>query len=777
MNLKSKIAVSIAFLAFMAPAGLHAQMADFHVVPMPQKVVATQGGAFQLSPKTLICYPSNNKALKREAEFLADYIHETTGLTLGITNMPAQRNCIRLTASLKHSNPEAYMLRANSDIILIDGASSAGVFYGVQTLRKSLPTGACGERGITVPATEVTDAPRFSYRGAHLDVSRHFVGVDSVRRFIDMLALHNINRFHWHLTDDQGWRIEIKKYPKLTTIGSQRDETVIGHNTGRYDGIPYGGFYTQKQIKEIVKYAAERHITIVPEIDMPGHMQAALTAYPELGCTGGPYKVWTMWGVSDNVLCAGNDKTLKFIDDVLDEVVKLFPSQYIHVGGDECPKTVWKTCPKCQARIKANGLEADGKHSAEERLQSYVIRHAEEHLTKLGRSMIGWDEILEGGLAPNASVMSWRGEAGGIEAAKQNHDVVMTPNTYLYFDYYQSADTKNEPEAIGGYLPIERVYSYEPMPKSLTAAQQKHIIGVQANCWTEYMPTYRQIEYMELPRMAALSEVQWSKPENKDYDKFLERLPRLIDIYNVKGYNYARTIYNVHMTLSQDTTRHAIMAELTTFDNAPVHYTLDGSEPTTASPRYTAPIAIDKTCKLRAASFRGNTKTPEVGESFRFNKATACPIRLLEPSNPSYTYAGAQLLVDGLEGETKNYRTGRWIGFAGHDLDAVIDLGKPTAFSTVNFNVCIETGDWIFGPRKIEVLTSDNGTDFTTVYSKDEASVEKGFPGMVLGKCAMFDSVTARYVRLRVASEHAMPEWHGGHGNPGFLFVDEISVK
>ena len=778
MNFKLTIAASLAALAMLWPATSRAQMADFHVVPMPQKVASTQGGAFQITPSTLICYTQGDKALKRHAEMLAQYVKESTGLELRVTGtFPAQRNCIRLTIGYKSQNPEAYNIRTNSDIILLDGATDAGLFYAIQTLRKALPTGQCGTRGITVPATEVTDAPRFSYRGAHLDVSRHFVTTDSIRRFIDMLALHDINRFHWHLTDDQGWRIEIKKYPLLTKIGSHRDQTVIGHNTGRYDGRPHDGFYTQKEIKELVKYAADRHITIVPEIDLPGHMQAALAAYPDLGCTGGPYKVWEMWGVSDNVLCAGNPKTLKFIDDVLTEVVKLFPSTYIHVGGDECPKTVWKTCPKCQALIQREQLQADGKHTAEERLQSYVIKHAENHLGKLGRRMIGWDETLEGGLAPNATVMSWRGEAGGIEAAKQGHDVVMTPNTYLYFDYYQSADVKNEPEAIGGYLPIERVYSYEPMPKSLTPSEQKHIIGVQANCWTEYMPTYRQIEYMELPRMAALSELQWCQPEHKNFDQFLQRLSRLIDLYDVKGYNYARTIYNVKMDLAQDTTQRAVKVTLSTFDNADIRYTLDGSEPTAQSLKYNGPVLVKQTCKLRAAAFRGSHRTPEVQESFTFNKATACPIRLAEPANSAYTYSGAPLLVDGLVGESTNYRTGRWIGFAGNDLDATIDLGSATEVSSVSFNTCVEKGDWIFDARAIEVSVSADGKDFQKVASQELPAMKESDANKIYPHALTFTPTSARYVRLHVTSEHSMPAWHGGHGKTGFLFVDEICVK
>lgn len=538
MFMRTSILLTLAALLWLAPASaLMAQNADFHVVPLPKQVKATQAGHFELDDKTLVYCPQGNKELKRLAGFLADFVEESTGIKLTVTNAPVQRKCIRLSVSLKDKNPEAYRIRANSEIILLEGASEAGLFYAVQTLRKALPAGTA--QRVLIPGTEVYDAPRFAYRGAHLDVSRHFVGPDSMRRFIDMLALHNINRLHWHLTDDQGWRVEIKKYPRLTQVGSRRSETVIGHNSGKYDGVPYGGFYTQKEIRQLVDYAAARYITIIPEIDLPGHMQAALAAYPELGCTGGPYEVWRQWGVSDHVLCVGKDRTFDFIDRVLGEIIRLFPSQYIHVGGDECPKTQWKQCALCQQRIRDNHLESDGKHSAEERLQSYTIRHVAQFLKQHGRRMIGWDEILEGGLPPEATVMSWRGEAGGIEAARQGHDVIMTPNTYLYFDYYQSQDTANEPEAIGGYVPLEKVYGYEPLPAGLSAEEQKHIVGVQANCWTEYMKTYRQVEYMELPRMAALCEVQWCNPEQKNFDDFVQgRLQRLAGLYRLKGYNY-----------------------------------------------------------------------------------------------------------------------------------------------------------------------------------------------------------------------------------------------
>lgn len=732
-------------------------------------------GNFTLTEKTIICYPQGDKELKRSAELLATYIKESTGLKLLVTNIAAQRNCIKLNHALRNTNCEAYEIRVNNDMVFIDGASMAGVFYAIQTMRKSLPLGVTKQ--ITIPSCNITDYPRFSYRGAHLDVARHFVTTDSIKRFIDILALHNINRFHWHLTDDQGWRIEIKKYPLLTKIGSRREQTVLGHNTGIYDGKPYGGYYTQKEIKEIVKYATERYITIIPEIDLPGHMQAALAAYPELGCTGGPYKVWQMWGVSDNVLCAGNDRTLTFIDNILDEVTKLFPSEYIHVGGDECPKIQWKKCAKCQARIKAEHLEADGKHTAEERLQSYVIRHAEKHLNKLGRQMIGWDETLEGGLAPNATVMSWRGEGGGAEAAHQKHNVIMTPNTYLYFDYYQSADKAREPEAIGGYLPLEHVYSYNPIPHGLSAEEAKYIIGVQANLWTEYIPTFRQVEYMELPRMAALCEIQWCDPTQKDYNKFLDRLPQLIDIYRKEQYNFSKVVYNVNMQLTTDTTTHSICATLSTFDKAQIRYTLDGTQPTEKSVLYTSPISINKPCTLRAAAFRPWGITPDVSETFHFNKATACPITLLQEPHPKQVYGGATLLVDGLKADDTNYASGRWIGFCGKDLEAVIDIGKTTDVSQVSIQTCVEKGYWIFDARSFEAQGSIDGKQYSTLASETYPAMTENNPNQIYTHSLQFTSSKIRYIKVKITSEHHIPAWHPGKGNPAFVFVDEISVN
>lgn len=428
------------------------------------------------------------------------------------------------------------MLTVKADRVTLNGQTENGVFYGIQTLRKSIPA-ETKATSILLPAGSIQDEPRFSYRGMHLDVGRHFFPIEFVKKYIDLLALHNMNTFHWHLTEDQGWRIEIKKYPKLTEIGAWRDRTVIGRNTEEYDNTRYGGFYTQEQAKEIVKYAGERYITVIPEVDLPGHMLAALAAYPEMGCTGGPYEVCPHWGVFEDVLCIGNEKSMQFLEDVMAEIIDIFPSKYIHIGGDEAPRTRWEKCPKCQARIRTEKLKADKNHTAEDRLQSYCMTRIEKLLNSKGRQIIGWDEILEGDVAPNATVMSWRGSAGGIKAAQLGHDVIMTPNDYCYFDYYQSEDTRHEPFAIGGFVPLEKVYSLNPTA-SLTEEQAKHILGTQANLWTEYIPTSEQVEYMVLPRMAALAEVQWTQLEKKDYTNFTTRLAGLIGLYRRDGLNY-----------------------------------------------------------------------------------------------------------------------------------------------------------------------------------------------------------------------------------------------
>ena len=749
---------------------------DYEIIPKPLDVNCKGDASFLLKDGVAVIYPENNQKMQDNAEFLVDYVERQTGVKLtSHAGMPVD-GAICLTLDLSDDNAEAYKLIVNDKRVCISGASEAGVFYGIQTLRKSLPVAQ--DINVNLSAVEIYDKPRFAYRGAMLDVARHFYTVDEVKTFIDMLALHNINRFHWHLTDDQGWRIEIKKYPKLMSVASERKETVVGRwYSGIYDGKPYGGYYTQDELRDVIDYAAKRHITIIPEVDLPGHMQAALAAYPELGCTGGPYEVWRMWGVSDNVLCAGNDKTIQFIKDVLAEIIEIFPSEYIHVGGDECPKDKWKTCPKCQARIKALGIKGDSKHSKEEYLQSYVIREAEKFLNEHGRNIIGWDEILEGGLAPNATVMSWRGESGGIEAARQKHNVIMTPNTYLYFDYYQAKDTETEPLAIGGYLPMERVYSYEPMPSALTPEEQKYITGVQANLWTEYIPTFAQAQYMVLPRMAALCETQWSAPDKKkDYEGFLKRTVRLMDIYKLKGWNYATHILDVKVNIAPNQETGKLDVSAYTVDNAPIYYTLDGTEPTAASLKYEDGLSIDQACVLRMTAVRPEGNSRITCDTISFSKSTAKPISMLQPINKAYEFNGAPTLVDGMTGN-RNYKTGHWIAFYKNDMEAVIDLKEATEISSMTLRACVEKGDWIFDARGISVEVSDDNKAFKQVASESYPAMKETDPNQIYVHTLNFTPVKTRYVKVKALSEKSIPAWHGGKGNPGYLFVDEIILN
>ena len=781
-SLKNFYDMAIRDLSLILCAGLAAAAvscsapaaADYDIVPAPREVAAAEGAPFVLKNGTPVNYPAGNEAMRRNAEFLAGYIGEQTGLRLIPAEGGTAGGAVTLALRETGGNPEGYRIDVTAEGVTVTAPTPAGVFYGIQTLRKAV---GVTEGRCALPAATIADEPRFAYRGMHLDVSRHFFTVDEVKRYIDMLALHNINRFHWHLTDDQGWRIEIRKYPRLTEVGSRRKQTVIGHNSGKYDGKPYGGFYTQEEARDIVAYAAERYITVIPEIDLPGHMQAALAAYPELGCTGGPYDVWMQWGISDDVLCAGNDATIAFIKDVLAEVMEIFPSEYIHVGGDECPKVRWESCPKCQARIRALGLRSDGKHTKEQRLQSYVIHEAADFLAAHGRRMIGWDEILEGGLAPGATVMSWRGEGGGIEAARLHHDVIMTPNTYHYFDYYQAKDISAEPEAIGGYLPIERVYSYEPVPRSLTPEEQRHIVGVQANLWTEYIPDFAQVQYMVLPRMAALCETQWCQPDRKVYDRFLRRAARLCGIYDINGWNYATHIFDVDLGLKPDPAAGTLAVTASTIDGAPVHYTLDGSEPTASSPCIGERLDISSDAVLRTVALRkGGTASRTTTDTVRFHKAAMKAVELLQAPHGGYTFGGAPTLADGLTGD-RNYKTGRWLGFCGTDLEAVIDLGGQTEVSAVTYRTCVEKGDWIFDSRGATVWVSDDGTQYREAASESTPAMKAADGNGIFTHSLRFDAVKCRYVKVMILSEHSIPDWHGAKGYPGFLFVDEITVE
>ncbi len=526
---RTSLLVAAACLGLAATAKV-----TYQTVPLPQHIDLDASGKVALLIKgQAVTYPAGNERMKGTATLAAEYL-SLTAREAGRKAVPG----VQLMLGLKSDNPDAYAITIDKKGIRIQGASESGVFYGLQTLRKSVS----GEQGdtISLPYATVSGEPRFQYRGTELDCARHFFPVSFVKQFIDILALHGINRFHWHLTDDQGWRFEMKSMPELAAKASVRPSTIIGKNVGLgdpvnaiYDDTPETGYYTQEEMKDIVRYAQERFVTIVPEIDLPGHMVAALSVYPELGCTGGPYEVWRHWGISQELLCAGNPKTLDFLHKVMDELCEVFPGKLIHIGGDECPRVRWQQCPKCQRKMKELGLKNEAQ------LQTYINKDIEAYLAAKGREIIGWDEILEGGLSERASVMSWRGFQGGIEAARQHHHVVMTPSSHCYIDHYQLKKHDAQPLAIGGYTPVSKLYGLEPVPAELTEEERPYIMGVQCNLWTEYVLSPDHAMYMLLPRLAALSEVQWLQPEAKNYDDFsANRLPALISLYRQLGYKY-----------------------------------------------------------------------------------------------------------------------------------------------------------------------------------------------------------------------------------------------
>ena len=530
----------ICHLVFSPVRALAGDPANYNVVPLPQSIVEQKGEPFILEEGVQILAPAE---LQSEAEFLKQYLKEVTWNDLPIVSQRAKKTrYIELAVSPKITEKEGYVMTINARGVTIQGGSAAGVFYGIQTLRKAV------KEGVIMNPVVISDAPRFSWRGMHLDCSRHFFPVAFVKKFIDLLALHNMNVFHWHLTDDQGWRIEIKKWPKLISVGSQRSGTIIGTNSDLDDHLPYGGYYTQEEAREIVAYAAARHITVIPEIDMPGHMLAALASYPELGCTGGPYQVGHYWGVYKDVLCVANPKVYEFVEDVLTEIMDIFPSEVIHIGGDETPTDKWQECPKCQALNKALGADNAQSEAFEpltsklSPLQAHFTKRVFDFLTAHHRRALGWDEILDGS-PQDAMIMSWRGTEPGAKAAETGHDVIMTPTTFCYFDYQQTEDVLFEPSRCSGFIPVEKVYALDPAPDSLSVAARQHILGAQANIWTEYITNEEMVEYQALPRMSALAEVQWTQPQRKDYEAFKERLSTFTALLELYGYTYAKHLW------------------------------------------------------------------------------------------------------------------------------------------------------------------------------------------------------------------------------------------
>ena len=749
------------------------------IVPYPNHLEAGRG-TYRVTDRPVTCDSRTDERTQRAVVGFAARLATVTGGTNPVTvadEMPASGIRFVTDESLP---AEGYELNVDGEGIEVRASQFPGFLYALQSLGQLLPAAVYGtepapDAAWEVPCVKIADAPRFAYRGMHLDVARHFFSVDEVKRYIDVMAIHKLNTLHWHLTDDQGWRIEIKRYPELTAVGSIRKATVVRKEWGTYDDTPYGGFYTQDEIRDVVEYAADRGVTVIPEIDLPGHMLAALTAYPELGCTGGPYEVWGRWGVADDVLCPGREKTFEFLEGVLTEVMELFPSEYIHIGGDECPKVRWEKCPRCQAKIRQLGLKDDGEHTAEHYLQSYVTDRIGKFLAQHGRRIIGWDEILEGRAPSDAVVMSWRGSEGGIAAAKLGHDVIMTPNSHFYFDYYQSLDTDAEPFGIGGYIPMEQVYSYDPAFPELTPEQQKHILGVQANLWTEYVLSDEHLEYMLLPRLAALSEVQWCLPETKDWNRFIGSF-RMDEIYSQMGYEFAKHIFGVTASYAVDPEKGGVVMTLTTQGGAPIRYTLDGSDPTASSPLYKAPVTIGESCTFKAAALREGMQTPVYARKFDFNKATGRRIALNAAPTLKYTYGGASLLVDGYRGGPV-YSNGAWIGFLNEPLDVTIDMQGAKPYSAVTVESLVEKGEWVFPPSSVAVYLSDDGREFAEAALMSVPQETADSPDGVKPFKVLFPETSARYLRVVARTVDSIPAWHGAAGQKAHMFVDEIIVE
>lgn len=735
-------------LCFMVDAPLAEAQ---NIIPAPQSMTVGKG-ELQLNKKLTLVTNLEGK----ELDNMLEYINKTP-LKVQYTGKKSLRNYLRMTLNPELGlNEEGYTLNVDSKGAEICARTSAGLFYGLQSLLQ-----LAEEKDYkSIIAVEIEDEPRFEYRGMHLDESRHFSSKEFVKKQLDALARYKMNRFHWHLTDGAGWRIEIKKYPRLTEFAAWRPyETwkewwqADRHYCYADDKNAHGGFYTQEDIKEIVEYAEKLHITIVPEIEMPGHSEEVTAAYPLLSCANDMYK--------NSDVCIGKDATFKFFEDVLTEVMELFPSHYIHIGGDEASKEGWKTCPDCQRRMKEEGLKDVDE------LQSYMIHRIEEFVNSKGRDIIGWDEILQGGLAPNATVMSWRGEEGGITAAKAGHKVVMTPGGFCYLDNYQT-DPSTQPEAIGGYLTLEKVYSYDPVPSSLKGEERDYILGVQGNVWREYMPTEAHTEYMIYPRIIALAEVGWTEPENKNWADFRERInaeiPRLVE----KGYNpfTLSTIIETPMRVDYDKKEIKVALQCERL-GVEIRYTTDGTEPTASSPLYSDSIVVKNTTFLAARAFKDGKP---VGETLKqridYHKAIGKKVTLAKPYSKNYPASGEKTLVDGYRGG-KGYGDGKWLGFLNSDADVMIDLGEKMEFTHISTLGMQAKGPYVWLPKYVQIQISDDGVNFT-----DLVKLEHGI-STEREEVTFFDFVwdgkaSARYVRVYAPIVDIKGAW---------VFMDEIIIQ
>jgi hexosaminidase len=779
MHLKKTLAILV-FISFLLNCKNQPdESLNTQIIPLPSTQIITEG-VYILNNDTGIQFEED---FKIAARFLKSFIEE--GSSISIKDSATSLNIVFIKDKTI-SNNEGYTLNITPNRITIKANTDQGAFYAVQSLRQLLPpefeNGSYSKSDVSIKCLEITDEPQFVYRGMHLDVGRHMFSVDFIKKYINAIAMLKMNTFHWHLTEDQGWRIEIKKNPKLQDIAAFRDETLIGHyrdQPHQFDGKRYGGFYTQEQIKDVVAYAQERHVTIIPEIEMPGHSQAAIAAYPELGCAGEQINVATKWGVFEDVYCP-KESTFKFLESVLDEVMTLFPSKYIHIGGDEAPKTRWKNCKHCQKLIKKEGLKD------EHELQNYFISRMEKYLNSKGRQIIGWDEILEGGLAPNATVMSWRGTKGAVEAAKQHHNVILTPGTHCYFDHYQS-DNENEPLAIGGLLTLEKVHSFNPIPEELTKDEHQYVLGAQGNLWTEYIDTPEKAEYMAFPRAIALSEVVWSKPEQRDYTNFVSRLEQFQKRFDALDINYANHLYDVKGEVN--TTSNGVFYTLkSSINNKTIRFTLDGSDPNLHSKIHEEPISITKSATLKAAIF--NTDK-QLGTAFTqkidFHKGIGKKISLSVEPHESYSGSGANGLINGVSGSNSRFGDKEWLGFWGENIEITIDLGKKTEINSIETRFFNSNGAWIYAPDLIEILAegelNKTGLQMKSLPYELILPIWNKNPSLkYFKKDFAFDNKIlinskVRYIKIKVPNYGIIPEGKPGAGNKAWTFIDEIIVN
>ena len=749
-------------------------VADYNVIPQVQNLSVKDGDVYVFDSSRKLVY--DNQDSRRSLELFAQDLEELVGIRPSVaagTSEDAKGN-VYFTLGLQDGRKEAYSINVSSDGILVRAVSPEGIYRATRTLLKSVGTEKASS--VEFPSAEVSDWPRFGYRGLMLDVSRHFSDVEMVKRTIDMLALHQLNIFHWHLTDDQGWRIEIKSHPELTEVGAWRDDTVVGRYLGGTDyptdGKRHGGFYTQEQIREIVAYAKERYIEIIPEIDLPGHTSAVLAAYPQLGCEDKEYKVANRWGVIRDVLCAGNPASLDLFKDIMDEVCDLFPGKYIHLGGDECVKDRWKACPKCQKKIRELGLKDGSRYSKEDYLQSWFMGEVASFVQSKGKRVIGWDEILEGVPMDDSVIMSWRGTEGGITAARMGHDVVMTPTSDMYFDQSQTLASQLEEIPVGGFINVMKVYSYEPLPASLTPEQQKHILGCQANVWCEYMPEERIRQYQMLPRLAALSEVQWTMPERKNYKDFLKRLPKMLSIYDHYGYNYAKHIFDVACSYSVNVEKGSLEVSLSTLGNDPIYYTLDGTSPQTKKAMLydDTPIVISSPSELKVSVLRNGKFTKEE-TLFKLdcNKATFKKVNISTTLNIMQAHLPHEILTDGIVGSLRcdDYR---WMSCTGR-MSLVLDLGKSESFSRIGWVALNSQSENILVPQNVKIQISEDGKQYCTILDIEknheiqaEQSVER-----ILEEVG---AQTARYIKMDFDS-YKYPD----KTSPSWVFLSELIVE